>query len=61
MKAGAIEPLLTRREVAEALRLSLESVRRLTRSGALGSVRIGSRGVRYRPGDVARLIERKPG
>lgn len=41
--------LLTSREAAAALRLSLRTLQALTRDGTIPSVRIGPRTVRYRP------------
>lgn len=45
------EPLLTRHEVAARLRCSPRTVRDLTASGELRSIRIGG-SVRWAPGDV---------
>jgi excisionase family DNA binding protein len=49
--------LLTVQEVAERLAVSLATVRRLTRAGALTRVVIGG-SVRFEPVDVEALIER---
>lgn len=56
-----VDRLLRLREVAELLALSEPSIRRLSRSGALPSVRIGA-AVRFRRSDVQRMmIEANPG
>jgi predicted site-specific integrase-resolvase len=49
--------LLTRRQVAELLAVSTESVKRYTRRGLLPSIKLNSRVIRYRPEDVQRMIE----
>jgi predicted site-specific integrase-resolvase len=49
--------LLTRRQVAAMLGLSTESVKRYERKGAIRSIKLNSRVIRYRPEDVRRLIE----
>jgi excisionase family DNA binding protein len=54
--AGIAEKLVSKREVAERLSLSLRSVDRLTAKGALRRVRVlGS--VRFRLSDVLAIIE----
>ena len=50
--------LMTAGEVAEALGVSSQTVRRLDRRGELPRVQIG-RSTRYRPEDVACLIQQK--
>lgn len=52
-----METLLTRTQVSETLGLSLESIRRLARSGVLPPIKLGSRSVRYRATDVWRLAQ----
>jgi predicted site-specific integrase-resolvase len=49
--------LLTRRQVAQLLAVSTESIKRYERRGALRSIRLNSRVIRYRPEDVQRMIE----
>lgn len=48
--------LLRRSEVAEILRISDRTLRKLLRSGLLPGIRIGA-SFRYRADDVARLIQ----
>ncbi len=50
-------PLLTTSEVAEALTVSIGTVRRLVRGGHLSQIRIGG-SVRFRRNDVLELIAR---
>lgn len=51
------EPLLTKAEVADILRLTPETVRRLHARGDLVGVRVCKRGdVRYRASDVSAYI-----
>lgn len=54
-----LEGLLTRGEVAVLLRVSVETVDRLRRQGALRATTIGQ-ATRYRPRDVRRLIDSSP-
>lgn len=49
--------LLTRRQVAELLAVSCESIKRYERRGALRSIKLNSRVIRYHPEDVQRMIE----
>ena len=51
---GHLLPLLTVIDVAEVLRVSTRTVRRLIKSGALPSVTVG-RSIRVRPEDLAAL------
>lgn len=51
-----LERLLTRKEVAEILGFSAETVRRMTRDGRLEQVPLGRRAIRYREGSVLRMI-----
>jgi excisionase family DNA binding protein len=53
----ATERLLTPREVAAALGVSVWTVRALTRSGVLPSVRLSRRTIRYRPSVLDTLPE----
>jgi len=53
---GGIDPLLTVTEVAEVLRLSVRSVRRLILENKLRVVRIG-RAVRVRPEDLRSFLD----
>jgi excisionase family DNA binding protein len=48
--------LLTLSEVADLLRISVRTVRRLSASGRLPCIRIG-RQLRFRPDDVARQLQ----
>jgi excisionase family DNA binding protein len=55
----APRPLLTRKEVAELLRVSVRTVDRLTADGVLRPVRLRARGrVTFRSADVQALIGR---
>jgi excisionase family DNA binding protein len=54
-----LEPLLTPRQVAEALSISRPSVYRLVELGELEAVRVGSRSTRFTPADVRRFVERR--
>jgi excisionase family DNA binding protein len=54
-----LEPLLTPRQVAEALAISRPSVYRLIETGELEAVRVGSRSTRFAPEDVRRFVERR--
>ena len=49
--------LLTVREVADELRLTPPTVRRLADTGALPAVRIGNTTLRFRRQDVDRLLQ----
>ena len=51
-----IPTLLTSRETAAYLRLSLDCLRRMRNDGRIKFIRLG-RAVRYRPADVHRLLE----
>jgi excisionase family DNA binding protein len=53
-----LSELLTPEEVAETLRISVRTVRRMAASGLLERVRIGHRTTRYRATEVAALIDR---
>ena len=61
---GGVEPLLTVADVAEVLRLSVRSVRRLVDEKLLQVIRIG-RAVRVRPEDLRSFLDgsgqEKPG
>ena len=48
--------LLTQREAAEYLRVSLKSLRRLVREGRLPELRLGPRLPRYRARDLDALV-----
>jgi excisionase family DNA binding protein len=54
---GPVNGLLRREEVADRLHVSVTTVRRLGRSGALAEVRIGRRMIRIKAGSVDKLIE----
>lgn len=63
MSIQALNPLMTVQDVAEALGVSVPTVRRWIRDGELDAVRLGSRGrasVRVAPGAVLRFIETRP-
>ena len=51
--------LLTLRQVAERLSVSLRYVRTLRQSGALPVVPLSPRCLRVRPGDLDRLVEER--
>ena len=51
--------LLTSREAAAALRLSLRSLQSLTRAGLIPAVRIGPRTIRYRREALAEWLAAK--
>lgn len=53
--SGALAPLLTLSELARLLRLSERTIRRLTATGRLPCVRIGTR-LRFDPADVFRFV-----
>jgi excisionase family DNA binding protein len=55
---AARDRLLTVREVAERLGISLRSVWTLAAAGALPRIRIAGRSTRFAPMDVDALIER---
>jgi excisionase family DNA binding protein len=57
MTLNAPEPLLDRAEAARRLGISLRLLWRLTRKGAIPSVRLG-RSVRYCPKAIANMIEK---
>jgi excisionase family DNA binding protein len=48
--------ILTRRETADALRLSERTVDKMARDGRLTRLRIGRRGVRFKRAEVERLL-----
>lgn len=50
--------LLTQREVAERLRLTVEAVRRMRYRGVLPYVRLGTKTVRVRESDLEQFIEK---
>ena len=50
------EALLSRADVAAALKVSGRTVARMARSGALPEIKLGHRTPRYRPSDISRLI-----
>lgn len=54
--AAGNDLLLTRAEVAERLRISVQTVRRLGESGHLAEVQVSARAVRVRADSVDRLI-----
>ncbi|WP_423717164.1 helix-turn-helix transcriptional regulator [Actinomycetospora cinnamomea] len=55
-------PLLTEREVARRLAVSLDTVRRLrSRGSGPRAVRVGARAVRYRPQDVDAWLRSRSG
>ena len=54
--ADADDLLLTRAEVAERLRVSVQTVRRLAKSGHLAEVQVSARAVRVRAASVDCLI-----
>ena len=49
-------PLLTTQEVAEILRVSTRTVRRLGQSGQLGRVHVGGRLTRYTPDSLDEML-----
>jgi excisionase family DNA binding protein len=55
MSTNQIE-LLTVREVAEELRLTPPTIRRLVDTGALPAIRLGNATLRFRREDVDRLL-----
>jgi excisionase family DNA binding protein len=52
-----LQPLWTVRDVASAYQLAESTVRRLAHEGKLPAVKVGG-SVRFRPGDLAALLER---
>ena len=56
MTTTAMEPLLTPQEVAEILRVSVDTVYGHARNGLLPSVRIGN-SVRFRAEDIRAVVE----
>jgi excisionase family DNA binding protein len=60
-EGARLEQLLTLEEVAETLRVSTDTVRRLTAEGAIPWVRVGHRrgSIRVWPSDVACYLERQ--
>ena len=52
------EILITPPELAERLRLSVKTVRRLAATGKIGCVRIGRNGIRFREADVENFLKR---
>jgi excisionase family DNA binding protein len=56
-----LEPLMTARELAEMLRVSLSTVRRWTRSGKVPAVRLSNRAIRYRRSDVEAALRYRKG
>ena len=53
----ALEPLLTVRGVCDVLRVSKQTVYRLTARGELPSTRVGDR-LRFAPADIREYVER---
>lgn len=53
--------LLTAREAADRLAVSLRTLRTITSEGALPVVRVGARGLRIHPEDLDRFIEERRG
>ncbi len=51
------DQLLTKQEVADWLRVDLNTVDRMRERGELPTVRVGQRLVRFRRSDVLRLLE----
>lgn len=58
MIVDTLNPLIDRQEVCRRLGVGLTKVRQLERAGVLPAVRLGARCVRYRPQDVAAIVER---
>ena len=56
---ASADRLLTLRQVAERLNVSLRYVRGLRQSGALPVVPLSPRCLRVRPGDLDRLVEER--
>jgi excisionase family DNA binding protein len=58
---GADEDLLTAKQVAAMLNVSLATFKRLRARGeGPPSIRVGERAIRYRRGDVATWLRRRP-
>jgi excisionase family DNA binding protein len=53
------ETLLTRKEVADMLKVSTFTVRRLEQRGKIPRVEISGVGIRYRPSSIQAFIEGK--
>jgi excisionase family DNA binding protein len=51
--------LLTAKQVAALMGISVWYVDTLARTGELGSIKVGSRSRRYHPDDIAKFVERK--
>jgi excisionase family DNA binding protein len=56
MVSRALKPLLTRREVADVLGVSVQTVARLIERGQLGTVRVGERLKRIPAEDLERYL-----
>ena len=54
-----MKPLMTREEVAEALKVSTWTVRRYEQRGVLPRVELSEHAIRYRHEDVDKLIEKR--
>ncbi len=54
----ANQNLLTRVQLAKVLNVSLPTVDRRTRDGALPYIRLGPRQIRFLPSDVSAMLER---
>lgn len=59
-REARVEKLLTLQEVAEHLRLSTRTVRRLVASGRMPCARLAGR-LRFVPADVGRFVEARKG
>jgi excisionase family DNA binding protein len=53
--------LLTAREAADRLAVSLRTLRTIISEGALAVVRVGARGLRVHPEDLDRFVEERRG
>jgi excisionase family DNA binding protein len=53
--------LLTAREAADRLAVSLRTLRTIISEGALPVVRVGTRGLRVHPEDLDRFVEERRG
>jgi excisionase family DNA binding protein len=53
------ETLLTREEVADILRCSTQTVRRLEERGKIPRVELSGIGIRYRPSSINEYIEKQ--
>ncbi len=49
--------LMDARDVASYLHISIDTVRRLTRSGELPCVQVGGRSIRYRPEQISAYLD----